>query len=135
MRDDFRFENEQFSFQPEVDPEADLEFPSEKLEAEGFEQEAPPAARQTGRRTSPAARPANAISCRILWPALGCPSIIAPRSGGSQNSSDGDATRCICVLLLSSKPQLTNEDAARYLRYTPWTDRRRRTIKAGDAGS
>jgi hypothetical protein len=61
--------------------------------------------------------------------------VIAPCSGGSRNPLDGDATRTICVLLVSDRPQITSEYAARYLRYTPWTDRRRRYIKPGDAGS
>jgi hypothetical protein len=135
MRDDFRFEDEQFSFQPEFDPEADLEFPGQGLEAEAFDQETPVTTRQTSPRPPATARPASPIGCRILWPALGFPSVIAPRSGSAGKPFDSDATRCICVLLLSDKSNLTAEDVARYLRYTQWINRRQRTIKAGDPGS
>jgi 3',5'-cyclic AMP phosphodiesterase CpdA len=40
----------------------------------------------------------------------------------------GDATTCICVLLLSDRPKLTSEDAARHLRYVPWTNRGKRQL-------
>jgi hypothetical protein len=54
MREDFRFEDEQFSFQPEVDPEADLEFPAEELEAKG-------SSRSTADRTTATSRAAPAV--------------------------------------------------------------------------
>jgi hypothetical protein len=130
MRDGFGFEDEQFSFQPEIDPEADLEFPGEELEGE-----APPAKRATPQQRLTTAQPGKTINARILWPALGFPAVIAPRSGVSAKPFDGDATRCICVLLLSDTPKLTPEDAARYLRYAPWERRRTRTINSGATGS
>ncbi len=75
------------------------------------------------------------IKARILWPALGFPAVIAPRANASKDPLDGDATRSICVLVLSDKKDLTREDAARLLRYTLWTQRRRRNMKAGAPGS
>jgi Calcineurin-like phosphoesterase len=75
------------------------------------------------------------IRARILWPALGFPAVIAPRAGASRDPLDGDATRSIRVLLLSDKKDLTREDAARLLRYTQWSQRRRRNIKPGASGS
>src|SRR5262249_25404437 len=42
---------------------------------------------------------------------------------------------CICVLLLSSKPYLSKEEAARSLRYVPWAERGRRHIPPGHGGA
>jgi hypothetical protein len=72
-------------------------------------------------RTVPA--PAGAIRARILWPALGCPAVIAPRSGAPADAADSDATRTICVLVLTNTPTLTPQGAARYLRCVEWADR------------
>ena len=74
------------------------------------------------------------IKARILWPALGFPAVIIPRAGASKDPLDGDATRSIVVLLLSDSKDLTREDAARFLRYTQWSQRRRRNVKAGASG-
>ena len=66
----------------------------------------------------------STVRGRILWPALGFPSVISPMDGGSAGQfSEGDATRCICILLLSDKAGLSEEEAARYLRYVPWEKR------------
>ena len=81
---------------------------------------------------NPSARP---VAARILWPALGFPAVIAPQSGGARSPADSDATRTICVLLLSNMQTLTSQDVTRYLRCVPWDNRARRTIKAGDPGS
>ena len=44
--------------------------------------------------------------------------------GGSTGQfPEGDATRCICILLLSDKADLSEEEATRYLRYIPWEKR------------
>src|SRR5262245_40718244 len=82
--------------------------------------------------STPATRP---VAARILWPALGFPAVIAPQSGGARSPADSDATRTICVLLLSNTQTLTSQDVARYLRCVAWDNRARRTIKAGDPGS
>jgi hypothetical protein len=81
------------------------------------------------RKKQPAA-PRSRVRARILWPALGFPAVIAPRTGHAADSpmADGDATRCICVLLLSDSKNLSKEEAARYLRYVPWDARGRRHI-------
>ena len=81
---------------------------------------------------TPSARP---VAARILWPALGFPAVIAPRANAQGTAADSDATRTICVLLLSNTPTLSSQDAARYLRCVPWAERTRRSIKAGDTGS
>jgi hypothetical protein len=75
--------------------------------------------------------PATPVRARILWPALGFPAVIAPRA---RPSDVADATRCICVLLLSNCKTLSKADAARYLRYVPWAQRTRRHIPAGQPG-
>lgn len=75
----------------------------------------------------------NPVRARILYPALGCPAVIAPRSGaGNENS---DASHCICLLLLSNRKFLSKAEAARYLRYAPWNERDRRHIAQGKPGS
>ena len=69
------------------------------------------------------------IKARILWPALGFPAVVTPSARPSGNTlRDADATKCICVLVLSDKRQLTSQDAARYLRCVPWASRGRRHI-------
>jgi hypothetical protein len=78
------------------------------------------------------------VRARILWPALGFPAVIAPRSrppGGATLDADTDATRTICVLLLSDRKYLSKEEAARYLRCVPWAERGRRHIRADQSGS
>lgn len=76
------------------------------------------------------------VRARLLWPALGFPAVIAPRTPPSASPFvEGDATRCICVLLLSNRKALSKAEAARYLRYVPWAERGRRHIPAGQPGS
>ena len=75
------------------------------------------------------------VKARILWPALGFPAVIVPQAGASQDPLDGDATRSICILLLSDEEDLSREDCARFLRYSTWSQRRRRNIKSGAPGS
>jgi hypothetical protein len=76
------------------------------------------------------------LQARIVWPALGFPAVISPRQNSTSTPmKDGDASKCICVLLLSNQQYLSKEDAARYLRYVPWEDRSRRHIAAGQTGS
>lgn len=76
------------------------------------------------------------IQARILWPALGFPPVISPSEASiSTPMSDGDATKCICVLLLSDQKYLSKAEAARYLRYVPWDEPSRRHIGAGQTGS
>jgi Calcineurin-like phosphoesterase len=79
--------------------------------------------------------PSSPVIARILWPALGFPAVIAPRANGSKDPLEVDATRCICVLILSNKPHITKEEAARYLRIVPWDKRTTRYIPEGQAGS
>ncbi len=87
-------------------------------------------------RQGPGAPKPSPIRARILWPALGFPAVIAPRTPPSASPFvEGDATRCICVLLLSNRKWLSKEEAARYLRYVPWAERGRRHIPAGQVGS
>ncbi len=78
----------------------------------------------------------NNVSVRILWPALGFPAVIAPRDPPSESAMrECDATRCICLLLLSNQRYLSKRQVANSLRYVPWIDRGRRFIPAGEAGS
>jgi Calcineurin-like phosphoesterase len=72
------------------------------------------------------------VAARILWPALGFPAVIAPRTG-SQGTYG--VQRSVCVLLLSDRPALSREDAARHLRIVPWKQRARRRIEQGQPGS
>lgn len=72
------------------------------------------------------------VRARILWPALGFPAVITP--GGA---SDAESARCITLLVLTNKQQLTSEDAAAHVRCVPWAQRgrrhvRERTFAAGD---
>jgi hypothetical protein len=85
--------------------------------------------------TSPKAG-SGAVKARILWPALGFPAVINPRANATGNLAvDGDASKSICVLLVSDQKVLSKEDAAKYLRYVPWSERSRRHIPAGQTGS
>ena len=102
-----RFDDEQFSGQGEVDPEADFESVGEGFESQDFDFEMESPSASTVPRTGfpPRSRPpARPVAARILWPALGFPAVIAPRSGASRSPADSDATRTICVLLLSNTP-------------------------------
>ncbi len=73
------------------------------------------------------------VPARILWPALGFPAVIAPQASGG--SEYGDGTRCVCVLLLSDRPQLSASEAADHLRYVPWTQRHTRYLEAASDNS
>lgn len=76
------------------------------------------------------------LQVRILWPALGFPAVIAPRSNATGTPlAEGDATRCICLLVLSNWRYLGKEDVAEHLRYVRWKDRGRRHIAEGAEGS
>jgi predicted MPP superfamily phosphohydrolase len=78
------------------------------------------------------------VSARILYPALGFPAVIAPTDGESRNPSlETDATRCLCILLVSDIQTLSQEAAARHLRYVPWKERGRRHIpyQEGEIGT
>lgn len=80
--------------------------------------------------------PAPPVRARILWPALGFPAVIAPRrTPATSPFMQGDATRCVCVLIASDRAQLSKAEAARYLRCVPWAQRSRRHIPAGQPGS
>jgi hypothetical protein len=82
----------------------------------------------------PGARP-GAVRARILWPALGFPAVIAPRTTGSSDPLEGNASSTICVLLLSNKRHLSKEEAAAHLRIVRWGERGRRRIESGQPGS
>ena len=75
------------------------------------------------------------IEARILWPALGFPAVIAPRANGSTDPFEGSPSRRICALILSNQRFLSKEEAAQYLRIVPWSERGRRNIPSGQAGS
>jgi hypothetical protein len=95
-----------------------------KKEAEDLEEQVGPA---------PAPTP---VVARILWPALGFPAVITPRAGATGDPlTDGDATRCITVLLRSNRKNLSKAEAAKYLRYVQWHERGRRHIESGAGGS
>jgi 3',5'-cyclic AMP phosphodiesterase CpdA len=80
-------------------------------------------------------KPLN-IQARILWPALGFPAVISPRENPATDSLlYSDATKCICVLILSNKPDLTKTEAAKHLRFSPWNERAKRYIAQGETGS
>jgi GH25 family lysozyme M1 (1,4-beta-N-acetylmuramidase) len=70
------------------------------------------------------------VKARILWPALGFPAVVKPAAQPSSSPGVGDATGCICALIVSDRPNLSASDAARYLRYVPWTRRETRHIDA-----
>lgn len=76
--------------------------------------------------------PGGGLAVRILWPALGFPAVIAP--GTAQGSRIPAPARQASVLLLSNRPTLTAEDAARDLRVVPWVQRARRYIPSGQPG-
>ena len=75
--------------------------------------------------------PAAHVRARILWPSLGFPAVIAPRAQATGTPMrNGDATRCVTVLLLSDRKNLSKAEAAAHLRCVPWSDRARRHIAA-----
>ena len=76
----------------------------------------------------------ESLAVRILWPALGFPAVIAPRTAGAVGSSTPSSARQAFVLLLSNRPTLTADDAARYLRIVPWEQRGRRYVESGQPG-
>lgn len=80
--------------------------------------------------TEQEAGPEAAADVRILWPALGFPAVIAPRERNARGDGPGDATRCICLLVLSNRT-LTGEDVARNLRCVAWDNRRQRHLAEG----
>jgi predicted MPP superfamily phosphohydrolase len=87
-------------------------------------------------RRAPETAPATPVRARILWPALGFPAVVAPRTTpGTSPMVQGDATRSICVLVASNRRWLSKAEAARYLRCVPWEQRSRRHIPAGQPGS
>ncbi len=63
------------------------------------------------------------VPARILWPALGCPAVIAP--GGSDRALPA---RTLCLLVLSNRDpahvRLSKGDVAKHLRIVPWEKRR-----------
>jgi 3',5'-cyclic AMP phosphodiesterase CpdA len=71
-----------------------------------------------------------AVDVRILWPALGFPAVIAPREQNARGNIPGDATRCICLLVLANRT-LSRDDVARNLRYVTWDNRRQRHLPEG----
>jgi 3',5'-cyclic AMP phosphodiesterase CpdA len=76
------------------------------------------------------------IQARILWPALGFPAVVTPNVRPSKETMrDGDATRCVCVLVLSDHADLKSAHAAEHLRYVSWDKRGRRHIRNNPAAS
>ena len=93
-------------------------------------------ARDEGGRELEPAESSGPLQVRILWPALGFPATIAPRSQVSGSPFKlSDATRCITVLLLTNAPVLTAADVARGLRYVPWSSRGRRNLLSVSDGT
>jgi outer membrane protein OmpA-like peptidoglycan-associated protein len=83
--------------------------------------------------TSMRMRP-KSIRARILWPALGFPAVVGPHTNGATHPFATDASRCICLLILSDQPYLSKEDVAQHLRIVPWSERTRRQIPANQPG-
>jgi lysozyme len=80
---------------------------------------------------APGPTTASTVKARILWPALGFPAVVTPNSPPSPvPMRDGDASRCICVLVATNKQTLTPAEAAQHLRCVPWAQRGRRRIEA-----
>lgn len=67
------------------------------------------------------------MNARILWPALGCPAVIAPRAGGGPH---GGVQRRITLLLVSDRERLGAAEVAAHLRVVPWAARARRSVAA-----
>ena len=90
---------------------------------------------EAGRELEPA-ESSGPVQVRILWPALGFPATIAPRSQASGSPfKASDATRCVTVLLLTNAPVLSEADVARGLRYVPWASRGRKNLLSVSDGS
>jgi 3',5'-cyclic AMP phosphodiesterase CpdA len=76
------------------------------------------------------------IHARLLWPALGFPAVVTPNMRPSTNPMrEGDATTCVCVLVLSDHAALSSAHAAEHLRYVSWDKRGRRHIRNNPAAS
>jgi hypothetical protein len=75
------------------------------------------------------------VRARILWPALGFPAVISPKPPGESPFVQGDATRSICLLVVSNRKFLSKEEVARSLRFVPWAQRGKRYIATGQSGS
>ena len=76
------------------------------------------------------------IQARLLWPALGFPAVVTPNVRPSKNTMrEGDATTCVCVLVLSDHAALSSAHAAEHLRYVSWDKRGRRNIRNNPAAS
>jgi hypothetical protein len=76
------------------------------------------------------------IQARLLWPALGFPAVVSPNVRPSKNTMrEGDATTCVCVLVLSDHAALSSAHAAEHLRYVSWDKRGRRHIRNNPAAS
>jgi hypothetical protein len=76
------------------------------------------------------------IQARLLWPALGFPAVVTPNARPSKDTMrEGDATTCVCVLVLSDHAALSSAHAAEHLRYVSWDKRGRRHIRNNPAAS
>jgi hypothetical protein len=90
---------------------------------------------QPGRQLEPA-ESTGPLQARILWPALGFPATIAPRSQASGSPfKASDATRCVTLLVLTNRAVLSPAEVAGALRYVPWGGRGRRNLPAGPNAS
>ena len=73
---------------------------------------------------------------RILWPALGFPAVVTPGVDPRKEASlEVDATRCLTLLVLTNRPRLRADEAARHLRIVRWDERGRRNIADGQPGA
>ena len=76
------------------------------------------------------------IQARLLWPALGFPAVVTPNVRPLKDTvREGDATKCVCVLVLSDHAALSSAHAADHLRYVSWDRRGRRHIRNNPAAS
>jgi hypothetical protein len=64
-------------------------------------------------------RQSEYIKARILWPAIGYPEVISPKS----DISVINGTNCIELLILADKENISRDDIANHLRYVKWKDR------------
>jgi 3',5'-cyclic AMP phosphodiesterase CpdA len=78
-------------------------------------------------RGSPNTHRPGLIPARILWPALGFPAVIDPRSP----SKFDDASSCVTVLILSKRSRITSKEVAEHLRFVPWEQRHTRYLPSG----
>ena len=108
------------------------QFFTELAGSEQYLSRAPAAAEAVEAETTGPAR----IQVRLLWPALGFPAVVMPNVRPSSDTMrDGDATTCVCVLMLSDHAALSSADAAAHLRYVSWDKRGRRHIRSNPAAS